>query len=76
MNVRHSKTFEAFVNNTYTYRGSSDPRGLVSSFKTLDLVADQSLAANSTYASNFERENKIYKEKSATDFFGRPPKIN
>jgi hypothetical protein len=60
---------------TYTYIRSSDPKGFFPSFKTLDLVADQSSAANSTYASNF-RKSKIYKGKSAADFFGGPPKIN
>ena len=53
----------------------SDPIGLVSSFKNLDLVANQSLAANSTYASKF-RKSEIYKEKLAANFFGEPPKIN
>ena len=41
----------------------------------LDLVADQSSAANSTYASKF-RKSKIYKGKLAADFFDGPPKIN
>ena len=35
------------------YIRSSDPKGFVPSFKTLDLVVDQSLAANLTYASEF-----------------------
>ena len=58
---------------TYIYKHvnfSSDPNGFVSIFKTLHLVADQSLAANSTYAS------KIYKEKSSADFFVGQPKMN
>ena len=59
----------------YTYIRSSDPKGFFSSFKTLDLVADQSSAANSTYALKF-RKSKIDKEKSAANFFGWPPKIN
>jgi hypothetical protein len=32
---------------------STDPRGYVSSFKTLDLVADESLAANLSFMSIF-----------------------
>jgi hypothetical protein len=40
----------------------------LSSFKTLVLVADQSLAANSTYVSKF-RKSKIYKGKLGADFF-------
>ena len=63
-----------FYTVTYTYIRSSDPKGFFPSFKTLDLVADQSSAANSTYASNFQK-SKIYKGKSAADFFGGPPKI-
>ena len=59
----------------YTYIRNSDPKGFDSSYKTLDLVADQSSAANSTYASKF-RKSKIHKEKSAADFFGELPKIN
>ena len=54
---------------------SLDPRGIVSSIKTLDLVADQSSATNLTYPSKF-RKSKIYKVKSAADFFDGPPKIN
>jgi hypothetical protein len=54
---------------------SSDPKGFVPSYKTLDLVADQSLVTNSTYASNF-RKSKIYKAKLAANFFSGPPKIN
>ena len=59
----------------YTYIRNSDPKGFVSSFKTVDFVADQSSASNLTYASKF-RKSKIYKGKSAADFFGGPPKIN
>ena len=59
-------------NNTYIM--SSYPKEFFPSFKTLELVADQSSAANSTYASNFQK-SKIYKGKSAADFFGGPPKI-
>ena len=59
----------------YTYIRNSDPKGFYSSFKTLDLVADQSSAANLTYASKF-RKSKMYKEKSAADFLDGPPKIN
>jgi hypothetical protein len=51
------------------------PKGFFPSFKTLDLVADQSSAANLTYALNF-RKSKIYKGKLTADFFGGPPKIN
>ena len=53
----------------------SDPSGLVSSFKTLDFVAEQSSDANSTNASKFQN-SEIYKEKAAADFFGGLPKIN
>jgi hypothetical protein len=63
-----------FYTVTSTYIRSSDPKGFIPSFKTLGLVADQSSAVNSTYASNF-RKSKIYKGKSAADFFGGPPKI-
>ena len=59
---------------TYTYKRSSYPIGLVSSFKTLDLVADQSLAANLTYVEI--SKSKIYNEKLAANFFGELPKIN
>ena len=64
-----------FYTVNYTYIRSSDPKGFFPSFKTLDLVADQSSAANSTYLSKFQK-SKIYKEKLAADFFGGPPKIN
>ena len=48
-----------FYTVTYTYIRSSDPKGFFPSFKTLDLVADQSSAANSTYASNFQRVRQV-----------------
>ena len=41
---------------------SSDPKDFYPDFKTLDLVAAQSSAANSTYASKFRKSN-IYKGK-------------
>jgi hypothetical protein len=50
-----------FYTVSYTYAKSSDP-GFLSSFKTLDLVADQSSAAKSTYPSKFQK-SKINKEK-------------
>ena len=59
----------------YIYIRSSDPKEFFPSLKTLDLLAVQSLAANSTYALKF-RKSKIYKGKSAAGFFGGPPKIN
>jgi hypothetical protein len=43
------------------------------SFKTQDLVADQSLAANSTYASKFQK-SKIYKGKISGRLFRRAAK--
>ena len=60
-----------FYTVNYTYIRSSDPKGFFPSFKTLDLVAVQSLAANSTYALKF-RKLKIYKENRwATFLVGR-----
>ena len=47
---------------------------IVSSFKTLGLVGDQSSASNSTFALKFWK-SKIYKGKWVADFFGGPPKI-
>ena len=64
-----------FDGDPHKSKGNSDPKGFVSSFKTVDFVADQSSASNLTYASKF-RKSKIYKGKSAADFLGRPPKIN
>ena len=63
-----------FYTVTYTYIRSSDPKGFFPSFKTLDLVADQSLAANSIYASNFWK-SKIYWGKAAADFWGGRQKL-
>jgi hypothetical protein len=47
---RDKKYFIYYMVN-YTYIRSSDPKGFVSSFKTLELVAEECLTANSTYAS-------------------------
>jgi hypothetical protein len=51
----------------YTFIRSLDPKGFFPSFKTLDLVADQSSAAN---LQNFKNQ------KLVADFFGGPPQIN
>jgi hypothetical protein len=59
----------------YTYIRSSDPKGLFSSFKTVDLLAGQILVANSKNMLKF-RKSKICKEKSAVSFFGGSPIIN
>ena len=56
-----------FYTVSYSYIRSSDPKGFYSSFKTLDLVADQSSAVNSTDASKF-RKSKIYKENRRLTF--------
>jgi hypothetical protein len=53
MNVKHvipNPITPGVYTLNYTYIWSSDPKGFLSSFKTLDLVADQSSPANSTYA--------------------------
>ena len=57
-----------FYTVNYTYIRNSITKRFLSSFKTLVLVADQSLAANLTNVSKF-RKSKIYNGKSAADFF-------
>ena len=64
-----------FYTVNYTYIRSSNPKRIVSSFKTLDFRADQSSARTWRMRRNFKK-SKIYKEKLAADFFSGPPKIN
>jgi hypothetical protein len=50
----------------YIYKELRSKRIVFPSFKTLDLVADQSLAANSTYASKYQK-SKIIKSQIVLD---------
>jgi hypothetical protein len=59
-------------NNTYIYKELKSTR-IFPSFKTLDLVAYQSLAAKSNYASIF-RKSKIYKGTIGGQLFRRAAK--
>ena len=51
---------------------SLDPKGFIPNFKTVDLAADQSLPANSTFASKIRKSTKnVKKNRRPTFLMGR-----